>query len=505
MQVASSINSAPRNLSKSETRAEAKAEETAARAGALQARMNDVDCVAIVSGGNPHIWDTEGKALTATGEEATTGKSLQEKLKNFIMPSEMENVHEDYTTYRKWHGVSNASAHTLSFLGTQGVVQGLAGALSSGIPFLGGVAASLGLAALTTYALKDGLNWVGTLIGGNMAKKVDEDPAKWLKIASNVDAAASAAQSVLIAVPGAFLALAPLSSLTSAWAGNMKGSAEVKIQNHQAKQGIAEMTGKNKNQDLITSAAGFGLGALASVVGHALLVPILGPFAPLAVVPAAILVNQFANRKAAKALQFDNLTQTNVSKIAHQSLQDDTILAPKEMQDKEHRLPKRQADVVVGGDGTSVFSKPEHREQVLNVYGHTPYLVDYDGKKVQVTLRTDATEKDVVKAAWQAQLMADVVGSEGFKTLKSQVGEEAAALQASALTLGAVSDLEPQMKALGEKGWDLEHNQIRTPNVRVDWKESETPLAVPHLGTRDLRKFMETGELPADLKLAIAA
>lgn len=452
----------------------------------------ETDVAAVVIGRDSLVWGQDGKAV-----EANAGaRGIKQKVKDFLLPSDLSSVSDDYKTYRVWHGLSNASNSVVGFLGTQGLVTGMAAALGHGLPFIGGAVAALGLAPLVTYALKGGLNWVGTLVGGNMAKNADEDPAKWMKVSSNVQTAATAAQAVLVAVPGAFLALAPLTGLTQSWAGSVQGSSKVKIQQHQAHKGLAELAGKDNNQDLVSSSIGSVIGAVASVAGHALLVPVLGPFAPLAVVPAAIAVNRYANRKASESLTFDNLTQTGVAKMAHQVLEGKDVPAPRDMARKELKLPKRQADVVLGDDGRSVFSNPVHRDEILSLYGDSRYLLDYDGKKVVVTLGKDADDKDLMQAAWQGQLMAEVVGSDGFKKLADETSPEDALRKANAMTLAVASHLEPQIESLKEKGWNLEQSQIRAKDVRVEWKTSahSTPLA--EMKPSDLKQFMQTGSVP---------
>lgn len=441
--------------------------------------------VARVSGPKPRHWDSHGQVTSA---DARAGTSLKQKVLNFILPGEMEGVHEDYPTYRKWHALATASKQALGFLGTQGVVTGLAAALNTGLPFVGGVVASLGLSGLLTFGLKDGLNWVGNLVGGSMAHKVDEDPAKWLKVAGSVRAAANAVQGSLVAVPGLFLALAPLSGLAGAWADNLKASADVKVQHHQASpNGLAEMVGKDKNQDMLSGMVGSAVGAASSIVGHALLAPVLGPLAPLAVLPVALGLNLYANHRAARALHFDNLTGTSVAKIAHRRLSGAEAPRPDEM---DFKLPNDQPEVVLGADGSTIFQDPAHRDKVLDLYGSTPYLVDVHSNRISVTLRSDATDRDVLQAAWQSQLLADVVTSPGYRQLEKEVGAEAAALRASELTLAAVSDLDDELRALEAKGWDLSHPQIRAGDVRVDWVPRERTEPLPAVSDRSLRDFM---------------
>jgi len=439
--------------------------------------------VARVAGKHPRLYDREGRTV---GSE---NSSLKQKLLGFLLPADTQSLHEDYPTYRKWHALATASKQALGFLGTQGVVTGLAAALNTGIPFVGGVLASVGLSGLLTFGLKDGLNWVGNLVGGSMARKADEDPARWLKLSGSVRAAANAAQAALVAVPGAFLALAPLSGLAGAWADSVQASAQVKVQNHQAKQGLAEMVGKDKNQDMLSGMVGSAVGALSSVVGHAVLLPVLGPLAPLAVVPFALGLNLYANHRAARALEFDNLTQSSVARLAHHMLAEtEKAPAPGELLDL--KLPKKQPEVVLGSDGNSIFSDPARRDRILGLYGDSKYLVDVHDGKIQVTFSSEATERDVLQAAWQGQLLADLVTSPGYRALADQLGEEAAELQASELSLAAASDLTAELGGLREQGWDVEHPQIRTHGVRVDWQAHQRTKPLPQVRDQDLREWM---------------
>lgn len=422
-----------------------------------------------VTGPNPRTWYKNGQVKAE--EKSDNDKSLKQKLLNFILPQDMEQVHEDYPAYRKWHALATATKATLGFLGTQGVVTGLAAALNTGVPFVGGALASLGLSGLLTFGLKDGLNWVGNLVGGSMAHKVDEDPKKWIKIAGSVKATANAAQATLVAVPGAFLALAPLSGLAGSWADNLHSSADVKVQNHQAPQnGLAELVGRDKNQDMLSGMIGSAVGASTSILGHALLVPVLGPLAPLVVLPVALGLNLYANHRAAQALEFNNLTQKSVARVAHETLTG----SPK--------LPGNQPEVVLGSDGSSVFENPAHRDKVLDLYGDTKYLVDIHEGSIEVTLRHDATPRDVLQAAWQGQLLADLVSSPGYAQLKAAVGEETAGLKASELTLAAASHLPDELLK--------KDNQIRTTDVRVEWEARLRTQPLAQVSDEALRNFM---------------
>ena len=76
-------------------------------------------------------------------------------------------------------------------------------------------------------------------------------------------------------------------------------------------------------------------------------------------------------------------------------------------------------------------------------------------------------------------------------------GAQSATLEASQLSLAAVSDLDAELKSLGGKGWDLDHNQIRVSPVRVDWKAHERVQPLPQVSNQNLREFMLTGETGA--------
>ena len=251
---------------------------------------------------------------------------VQAKARDFLVPANYPtSVSADYAPYRRWSALANAAATGADFFATQGIVAGL------------GVNVGLPMMALVAYFGKDALNGVGQFIGGAVARKADVDPKAWYMRSQVLNNSMRVAQSALVTVPGAFLAVAPVTNAVKAFASVMDGAAVANIDNHQAiAHNVGEMKARNGNQNLVSGAVGSGVAVGLSVAAQALLGPLGPPLAAAGMAGMAI----FASHRAAKALKMDDLTDRVVRRLAHRQLAGSALPSPTELAAGSQKLPK---------------------------------------------------------------------------------------------------------------------------------------------------------------------
>lgn len=219
--------------------------------------------------------------------------SIKDRLVHLLTPS--TDVSPDYTEYRKAHAVEQFASSALSFIGTQGLVLGLAAAMGAHIPLL----AAVGATAFVAYNAKTALNFIGTIVGGQLAHKVDADPKGWLQKGEVLKVAGNGMQAALMAMPGLYWVVAPIASAVNATGTTLQSAAGTDIDRHTAvSENQGEVNSKNQIQDLLTGIAGGAVGAALAFF----VVPHVGAAALVVAVPALALASILANRKSAHAL-----------------------------------------------------------------------------------------------------------------------------------------------------------------------------------------------------------
>lgn len=440
----------------------------------------------------------DGKVVDANGQPIDTHRTLIQKGKDWLLPDK-STVTEDYMPYRRWEWLNRVSQDGLGYLATMGAAAGLLSA--AGLPMLAFLGAGTG-----ALMLKGGLNFVGNIVANGKGSKIDDDPALATTKAGIYQSAANAASAVTLALPGAYFATVTGGGMFGAFGTATDTLAKTVIQNHQAKNGLAALVGKNNNQDMVAGAIGTGLGVAAGVG----LLAAFGPIGPLMAVPLFLGASVLANVMKGRALTFDNLSNSIVRGLAHQHLTAGETPSPEELKKIGRKMLKDQPGIHVGADATPMQEDPKRFQQLLDIAGDNKFVLDLGettpGKirhrearpVVNIALHKDADMNDMVHAEYTAQVLADLIQSEGYKKLLEQNGgdEKAASLKAIELATASTRNFDQTLGALGQHGWALDRTMITADSNRLLWNPTQNPQAHAPVSREALQAFMKSGELP---------
>jgi hypothetical protein len=409
------------------------------------------------------------------------GSTVKSWFRSFVLPDNYpHSVHPDYKPFRMWHAVKNMCSSSIDYFTTQALVVGLGAHISNPI-----------IAAIS-YGAKNALDGVGTMVGGKMAKKADQDPAKWYAYSQYVNAAGSLAQTPIMLFPGAFLPLSVTTNAAKAFAGSMQGAANANINLHQSLgQNVGELQAKNSNQDLISSGVGTVMGLGLSYVAK-LTHPWVGPGAAAVFFAGAA----FAAHRASKKLQMNDVSTMQLRRLVHDQLATDQLRTPAELAGEKDTGKKEQIPIDVGVGLEPFMHDAARFDQLRSIYKAEQYMLDYDGQRIKVALTPNASPADQARAVYQAQLVNEFVSSAGYQDLITAHGANDANLRAVETAYAATPvDFNKYIAALRDKGWDTGRIIIDSKDTRVRWKPGDGPIP-PAISLAQFRQLMQGPEQP---------
>jgi hypothetical protein len=353
------------------------------------------------------VYETRGGAIQKRDDGRLrvpgggVGRKLERALRAFLLPSAWPAaVSADYAPYRRWVAVQHFASAAVDFFATQGILAGLGVQLSS--PIVGTL----------SYVGKDGLNGLGQMVGGALARKADVDPRKWYARCEYVSSASSALQSTLILAPHLLLVTAPLTNGAKAFATAVEGAATANIDNHLSLgQSVGEMKAKSNNQNMVSGAIGSALAVGLSVAGHAF----FGKWTNVALAGGFMGLQMVAARKAASKLRMDDVTVSGLRRVARVLVQGGDVPGPELRVD----IPRAQPDPELGVGLEHFVGDAARFERIRVIHGADRYLLDYDGRKIRVALDPGATLEDEARAVFEGQLLAELVTSPGWASLRA--------------------------------------------------------------------------------------
>ncbi len=383
-------------------------------------------------------------------------KTLKEKATSGLLPSNLEtSVSADYLTSRKWNAVRTFAGSITSYMGTAAALNAVG---------VGSGPLTVGMA----WMLRDSVDGVGKFVGSMHAKEADRDPKGMIVKGELIQNAGVVLESALAIIPGAFLAVGSSAQVVKALGASYRTAAEPLIDAHQAiDHNLAEIKAKNSNQDLVINTIGgataFGLDQLIRNT--------VGPVGIPIVTAGAAALKVWASHKYVESLSLNMVSERPVWEGVAKWLGEEP---------NRHNGLKRVDSLQLGAPVEHLTKKPERFRELTQLYSQENYLLDRVGDKIEVVVNKDASEKDQLRAVFQAGILQKIVKSDAFELQSKAGGEDQANRWAVELSLKALpSEVEPFFYEQGHTALDYDKVRFEMSDRVAEWKKGDAAAPQP--------------------------
>lgn len=355
--------------------------------------------------------------------QASTGSDLM----GYLLPKNYPySVGEGYLRYVHLQMASAFLSSAASVLSIQSMLSAVGLGVPGALPFM----------VTLNWILKDGLGQLGGIVFASFVNnRFDADPKKWRFLASCSLECSTFLELLTPLAPGYFLPMASLANIGKNISYLAASASRAAIHISFAKQhNLADITVKSGSQNIVSSMFGTGLGIGASyLLGDAFGGQVL-------VFSALSLSSLWMTYASLNCVTINTLNMTRLDRVFAQCLQSAHVVTPEEMKAEERFLGTMATmdlpDVTVGDHFHEVFQSEEEYEvsaahaflfcadgdakgveALLRGEKYLLNIVTYDKTaKVQVLLRTAASQRDLLSALCHAHVVRQMLRKEEYRT-----------------------------------------------------------------------------------------
>eukprot|EP00029_Vermamoeba_vermiformis_P013268 TRINITY_DN8185_c0_g1_i1.p1 TRINITY_DN8185_c0_g1~~TRINITY_DN8185_c0_g1_i1.p1 ORF type:complete len:404 (+),score=43.87 TRINITY_DN8185_c0_g1_i1:152-1363(+) len=381
---------------------------------------------------------TDQKEITLEKKSTSKGSFKQFFYEAFLPEGYPHSVSKDYLSYQIWDSIQALCSSLTGTLATRAILVG------AGV----GEAEADPTAAAVQYILKDGASKLGSIMfTWTQGSNLDCNAKTWRLMADLINDSAFFFEILIGIFPKYFLLLASIAGIMKAVVGVAGGATRAALTQHQARRNnMADVAAKDGSQETANSLLGL---VLATV-----LIPIITRSNTMiwAAYVFLTIMHLLANYKAVSGVILEKLNRQRADLVLDQFLKDGTTPDPAEISKRERILHFDSKKTVLGCSISNlVHNNYDELVDLINNSNGENFLLKQTKKNIIFAIHKEATQKDIMKAYFTAELMHR-------KQYKS-------ATETSKL-------FESFLKKLDAAGWNTDHYLLGVTEWRCSWDSS---------------------------------
>lgn len=335
------------------------------------------------------------RVLEEANERTWRGKATDSVLRYFLPDGYPSSVGPDYIGYTRWRLAAFFFGGGLGVFSTQGLLLAVGVGRQSAAP----------LAAALQWVIRDGLGRAGRMIFSQVGSGFDAETKQYRLAAAFVLNASCAIESITPLVPHLFLPLAVLANMAKGASTVAAASTRSAIyRSFMRRENLGDITAKQETVGVMGDLCGTALGILLSrVTAHS-------PRLAAASFVTLSLAHLFSVYQEVRGIQLATLNRQRAHLMIQGYLDTDSTSVPSLVDGNlgERILNRPWLDslhapnIDLGARLVDCAPDAEALEYLLKLYRKEKYLFVYEGTRMKVVLRIDATSHDCLKAFLQA-------------------------------------------------------------------------------------------------------
>lgn len=357
-------------------------------------------------GGAYREGDTLRVKETTTSRSSWSGKALDRTLRYFLPEGYPQSVGNDYVPYTRWRLSTFFFGGAVGVFSTQGLLLAVGVGRQSAAP----------LAAALQWVIRDGMGRMGRLLFSQVGTGFDAETKQYRLAAAVVLNWSCALESVTPAVPQFFLPLACLANMAKGASTVAAASTRSAIyRSFMRSENLGDITAKQETVGVAGDLMGTAVGILLSRLTEGHKRTATAAFVSVSVAHLFSVYNEI------KGIQLGTLNRQRAHMLIKTYLADGAVPNLADGNRNERILNRPWLDslhapnIDLGARLQDCAPDAEALAYLLKMYKNERYLFTYEGTRLKIVLRNDATSHDALKAFLQADYFWSVYKKNGSR------------------------------------------------------------------------------------------
>lgn len=384
------------------------------------------------------------------------GHAVDRVCRYFLPNGYPASVGSDYMTYTRWRLMNFFFGGALGVYSTQGLLLAVGVGRQSAAP----------IAAALQWVIRDGSGRLGRLLFGQIGPGFDAETKQYRLMASVVLNLSCALESVTHLVPQFFLPLACVANMAKGASTVTAASTRSAIyRSFMREENLGDITAKLSSISVAGDLMGTAVGILLSRLTQGRQRTAMAAFFTVS------LAHLFSTYQEIRCVQLGTLNRQRAHMLIKAYLSDGRVPNLADGNSKERIINRPWLDslhapnINLGARLRDCAPDAEALAYLLKMYKHERYLFTYEGTRMKIVLRNDATSHDALKAFLQADFFWERYMETGTREARNRNLLEDSYKFANKNFESFVRDAE-------EKGWLTTNVLLRPIGRRAAWSSS---------------------------------